>query len=48
MNALPCGLPYEDLMQLLTVTALGRLSQDEAKRVFEKLADLGYRIAPVE
>ena len=44
MNTLPCGLPYDDFMHLVTTTALNRLSQDEAKAIFAKLSELGFKV----
>lgn len=48
MPTLICGLPYAVFMELRTHTAMNRLSQPEAQAIFDKLAELGFKVVPAE
>ena len=46
MKTIASGLPYETFQELRAVTALNRLNQPESEAIFEKLAELGFKVVP--
>ena len=47
-RVLDCGLPVASFAELRNVTALSRLNEDEARRVFDNLHELGFKVVKVD